>query len=363
MQDIENKFFYSFIKRPRVLITGGAGFIGNAVVRRLLKNSDCIIYNLDKISYASNLEPINNIIQSMGKEGEIRHTLMKTDLFNTSHTDSSVEHSDPDLVLHLAAETHVDNSIISPKPFIESNIIGTYNLLESVRKHFNKLNSKRKNSFRFLHISTDEVFGTLGEKGSFNELTQYDPRSPYSASKSSSEHLVNAWHHTFGIPVLITNCSNNYGPWQHKEKLIPKVILNAINNSKIPIYGDGKNIRDWLFVEDHVSALVLVATFGRISNTYCVGGHGEITNKDLILKICEIMDELIPAKSPHNRFIKFVKDRPGHDFRYSIDPTKIKRELGWDIKNRLEENLKLTVKWYIDNLDWCKKKLKDKKSY
>ena len=342
-----NKLFHSFIKRPRVLITGGAGFIGNAVVIRLLKSSDCIIYNLDKISYASNLEPINNTIQSMGKEGEIRHILMKTDLSNTSHTDSSVEHSDPDLVLHLAAETHVDNSIISPKPFIESNIIGTYNLLESVRKHFNKLNSKRKNSFRFLHISTDEVFGTLGEKGSFNELTRYDPRSPYSASKSSSEHLVNAWHHTFGIPVLITNCSNNYGPWQHKEKLIPKAILNAINNSKIPIYGDGKNIRDWLYVEDHAEALIEVLTRGVIGQKYCIGGNEEKTNNFIVNRICELLDKKAPRINSYKDLIIYVEDRLGHDKRYAIDASKMESQLDWKPKYSFEEALEITVGWYI----------------
>ena len=352
-----NKLFHSFIKRPRVLITGGAGFIGNAVVIRLLKSSDCIIYNLDKISYASNLEPINNTIQSMGKEGEIRHILMKTDLSNTSHTDSSVEHSDPDLVLHLAAETHVDNSIISPKPFIESNIIGTYNLLESVRKHFNKLNSKRKNSFRFLHISTDEVFGTLGEKGSFNELTRYDPRSPYSASKSSSEHLVNAWHHTFGIPVLITNCSNNYGPWQHKEKLIPKAILNAINNSKIPIYGDGKNIRDWLFVEDHVNGLLKVLSNGEIGQKYCIGGNQERSNNDVVLKICEVLDEIKPKKDSYKELITYVEDRLGHDKRYAINATKIKNELNWEPKLSFDQGIKKTILWFINYFENSTNKL------
>ena len=250
--------------------------------------------------------------------------------------------------MHLAAESHVDRSIKGPSSFIESNIIGTFNLLESIRKHFENLEPKRKKIFRFLHISTDEVFGSLDETGSFNELTRYDPRSPYSASKAASDHLVNAWYHTYDLPILITNCSNNYGPWQNKEKLIPKIIFNSINNLDIPIYGNGENIRDWLFVEDHVEGLIKVLNYGEIGEKYCIGGNEEKTNNEVVNTICEILDELIPKEYSYKSQIRYVEDRLGHDKRYAIDASKIKSELGWIPKYSFEEGLKITISWYIN---------------
>ena len=345
--------FKEFSKKfNKILITGGAGFIGGNLISKLLKETDCKIFNIDKMGYASDEANLNNFIKDDNKDN---YHLMQIDLKNADEIDETLRIVKPDLVMHLAAETHVDRSIKGPKVFLESNIMGTFNLLESSLEYYNSALISNKENFLFHHISTDEVFGSLGDKGSFNEETSYDPRSPYSASKASSDHLVRAWNTTFNLPTVITNCSNNFGPYQYPEKLIPLAILKLLNGEEVPLYGDGKNIRDWLFVEDHINALLLVATSGKISNTYCVGGHGEITNKDLILKICAIMDEIFPAKSPHNRLIKFVKDRPGHDLRYSIDPTKIKRDLGWKVNRGLEENLEFTVRWYIDNLAWCKK--------
>ena len=342
--------FKNFPKKNRVLITGGAGFIGSAVIRKFLKDSDCIIFNLDKMSYASDLESINYVLKNQGQESYSRHNLMKIDLSKVSEVNSAIEYADPDFVLHLAAESHVDRSIKGPSSFIESNIIGTFNLLESIRKHFENLEPKRKKIFRFLHISTDEVFGSLDETGSFNELTRYDPRSPYSASKAASDHLVNAWYHTYDLPILITNCSNNYGPWQNKEKLIPKIIFNSINNLDIPIYGNGENIRDWLFVEDHVEGLIKVLNYGEIGEKYCIGGNEEKTNNEVVNTICEILDELIPKEYSYKSQIRYVEDRLGHDKRYAIDAKKIKSNLNWAPKYSFKEGLKITVSWYIDKL-------------
>ena len=340
--------YKDFPEKFRVLITGGAGFIGSAVIRKFLKDFDCIIFNLDKISYASDLNSIYYPLSNKDAPIDSRHNLLKVDLSDFSKVDEAVEYSDPDFVLHLAAESHVDRSIMGPKSFIESNILGTFNLLESVRKHYENLNPKRKKLFRFLHVSTDEVFGSLSEHGSFNELTKYDPRSPYSASKAASDHLVSAWHHTYDLPILITNCSNNYGPWQHSEKLIPKVIFNAINNTEIPIYGDGKNIRDWLYVEDHVSGLIKVLCNGKIGQKYCIGGNQEKTNNEVVKKICEILDKLLPRNYPHKNLIVYVKDRLGHDQRYAINSSKIKSELGWEPKYSFNDGLAITVSWYIN---------------
>ena len=255
--------------------------------------------------------------------------------------------------MHLAAESHVDRSITGPKEFINSNIVGTFNLLEAAREHYEDLSYERKSNFRLLHISTDEVFGTLGSEGKFNENTPYDPRSPYSASKASSDHLVKSWHHTFGIPILVTNCSNNYGPWQYHEKLIPKIIINALNNSKIPIYGKGKNIRDWLFVKDHADALIQVISKGVIGENYCIGGNEEKTNNQIVEMICNHLDKLENKNYSHLNLIKYVEDRPGHDRRYAINSSLIQNELNWQPKYTLKTGLKITVQWYLDNLNWC----------
>ena len=277
-----------------------------------------------------------------------RHQLLKVDLANAEATQKAIATADPDLVMHLAAESHVDRSIEGPGAFIESNLIGTFNLLQASRVHFDQLEGQRKANFRFHHISTDEVFGSLGATGKFSETTPYDPHSPYSASKAASDHLVNAWYHTFGLPIILTNCSNNYGPWQYPEKLIPVVILKAVAGEAIPLYGDGMNIRDWLYVEDHVDALLLAANNGRIGESYCIGGHGERTNLQVIENICTILDKLKPQGNPHRNLITFVKDRLGHDRRYAINPEKITTELGWQPRHNFEDGLEETVKWYVN---------------
>ena len=334
----------------RVLVTGGAGFIGSAVVRRLLQDTEAQVFNLDKLGYASDLSSIGE---------HPRHHLLQVDLADPAATAAAVHQADPDLVMHLAAESHVDRSIDGPAAFIESNICGTFHLLQAVKAHWEQLASDRREQFRFHHISTDEVFGSLAEHGRFSETTPYDPRSPYSASKAASDHLVSAWHHTYGLPVVLTNCSNNYGPWQFPEKLIPVVILKAINVEPIPLYGDGANVRDWLYVEDHVEALLLAATRGRLGENYCVGGAGdhgspsERTNRQVVEAICEILDRLHPATAPHARLITLVSDRPGHDRRYAIDAGKIHQELGWKPRHSFEQGLEATVRWYLENQPWC----------
>ena len=333
----------------RVLVTGGAGFIGGALVRRLLRDSSATVFNLDKIGYASDLTGI----ERLGPEAGQRHQLLRVDLTDADATAAAVRQADPDLVMHLAAESHVDRSIDGPAAFIESNVSGTFNLLQAVRAHWEQLPAERREGFRFHHISTDEVFGSLGATGRFSETTPYDPRSPYSASKAASDHLVSAWHHTYGLPVVLTNCSNNYGPWQFPEKLIPVVILKAVAGEPIPLYGDGANVRDWLYVEDHVEALLLAATRGRLGESYCVGGHGERNNRQVVEAICALLDQQRPSGAPHARLITTVKDRPGHDRRYAIDPTRISTELGWQPRHNFEEGLAVTVDWYLANLDWC----------
>jgi dTDP-glucose 4,6-dehydratase len=333
--------------RRRILVTGGAGFIGGAVVRRLLQESDALVFNLDKCGYASDLTSIEAL-----PEAAERHTLLRVDLTDAEATAAAVQQADPDLVMHLAAESHVDRSIEGPAAFIDSNVSGTFQLLQAVRAHWQGLPAERQVGFRFHHISTDEVFGSLGATGRFSETTPYDPRSPYSASKAASDHLVNAWHHTYGLPVVLTNCSNNYGPWQFPEKLIPVVILKAAAGEPIPLYGDGQNVRDWLYVEDHVDALLLAACRGELGRSYCVGGHGERTNKQVVEAICDALDELRPAGAPHARLITPVTDRPGHDRRYAIDPTRISSELGWQPRHSFEEGLAATVRWYLANQAW-----------
>jgi dTDP-glucose 4,6-dehydratase len=334
----------------RILVTGGAGFIGGAVVRRLLVDSNAVVFNLDKLGYASDLTSIGL---------HERHHLLQVDLADAQASADAVRQADPDLVLHLAAESHVDRSIDGPGAFIESNVNGTFHLLQAVRSHWEMLPVDRRDHFRFHHISTDEVFGSLGSEGRFSEITAYDPRSPYSASKAASDHLVRAWHHTYGLPVVITNCSNNYGPWQFPEKLIPVVILKALSGEPIPLYGDGANVRDWLYVEDHVEALLLAATRGTLGESYCVGGAGdhgspsERTNKQVVEAICGLLDQLLPDGAPYARLITPVSDRPGHDRRYAIDASKISRELGWKPRHSFEEGLKATVRWYLEHQSWC----------
>ena len=334
----------------RVLVTGGAGFIGGAVVRRLLAESGTIVFNLDKLGYASDLTSIEQ--QLAGRDLD-RHVLQQVNLVDAESTAAAVKQADPDLVMHLAAESHVDRSIAGPEEFLASNVSGTFNLLQAVRKHWEALPRERQEQFRSHHISTDEVFGSLGKSGCFSETTPYDPRSPYSASKAASDHLVSAWHHTYGLPVVLTNCSNNYGPWQFPEKLIPVVILKALAGEPIPLYGDGANVRDWLFVEDHVDALLLAATQGELGQSYCIGGHGERTNKQVVQTICALLDQICPQGSPYERLITRVDDRPGHDRRYAIDPAKISHGLGWQPRYRFEVGLAATVRWYLDHQDWC----------
>ena len=333
--------------RKRVLVTGGAGFIGGAVVRRLLNESEAIVFNLDKMGYASDLTSIKAVLSGLGRGAEQRHVLQKVDLADAKAVQEAVRIADPDLVMHLAAESHVDRSIAGPGVFIESNITGTYNLLQAVRDHYDKLNGDRQQQFRLHHISTDEVFGSLGSEGRFSETTPYDPRSPYSSSKAASDHLVSAWHHTYGLPVVLTNCSNNYGPWQFPEKLIPVVTLKAAAGKEIPLYGDGLNVRDWLYVEDHVDALLLAACRGESGRSYCVGGYGERTNRQVVECICGHLDQLLPTQAQHARLIRLVTDRPGHDRRYAIDPTRIETELGWKPRHDFSTAIAATVRWYL----------------
>ena len=337
----------------RVLVTGGAGFIGGAVVRRLLGGSNATVFNLDKCGYASDLSGIEQLQQQLGSAAEGRHHLLQLDLADEAATAAALRQADPDLVLHLAAESHVDRSIDGPGAFISSNVSGTFSLLQAVRSHWDGLPAERQQRFRFHHISTDEVFGSLGETGRFSETTPYDPRSPYSASKAASDHLVSAWHHTYGLPVVLTNCSNNYGPWQFPEKLIPVVILKAVAGEPIPLYGDGANVRDWLYVEDHVDALLLAATQGALGRSYCVGGHGERSNRQVVEAICALLDQRLPQGAPHARLITRVSDRPGHDRRYAIDPGRITTELGWQPRHNFEQGLAATVDWYLAQLPWC----------
>ena len=345
--------------KARVLVTGGAGFIGGAVVRRLLRTTRCTVFNLDKFGYASDLGGVHAELARLDPVAQQRHQLLRVDLIDQEATIAAVRQADPDVVLHLAAESHVDRSIDGPGAFLSSNVSGTFSLLQAVRSHWEALPEERRERFRFQHISTDEVFGSLGPTGRFSETTAYDPRSPYSASKAASDHLVNAWHHTYGLPVLLTNCSNNYGPWQFPEKLIPVVILKAVAGEPIPLYGDGANVRDWLYVEDHVDALLLVSRQGQIGRSYCVGGSigdgsaSERSNRAVVEAICELLDQLRPQGAPHARLITLVKDRPGHDRRYAIDPGRIHGELGWQPRHDFRQGLQATVRWYLENLDWC----------
>lgn len=337
----------------RILITGGAGFIGSALVRYLLNETDHEVLNLDKLTYAGNLESLASI------EGHPRYRFLKADIADSAAVGTALAQFQPDAIMHLAAESHVDRSIDGPAAFIQTNIVGTYALLESTRTYWSSLDAERKAAFRFHHISTDEVYGDLhGVDDLFTETTPYAPSSPYSASKAASDHLVRAWHRTYGLPVLLTNCSNNYGPYHFPEKLIPLMILNALEGKPLPVYGDGLQVRDWLFVEDHARALVEVVTRGQVGETYNIGGHNEQKNIEVVRGICALLEELAPAKpagvARFEDLITHVKDRPGHDLRYAIDAGKIERELGWKPQETFHSGLRKTVQWYLDNLEWCR---------
>jgi dTDP-glucose 4,6-dehydratase len=327
----------------KIVVTGGAGFIGSAVVRQAVRDGHRVI-NLDALTYAANLANLDSVA------GSNRYAFEQVDIRDRAAMDRILSHHQPDAIMHLAAESHVDRSIDGPGSFIETNVTGTYTLLEAARAYWT--GRGRPEGFRFHHISTDEVFGTLGETGKFTEDTPYAPNSPYSASKAASDHLVRAWGETYGLPVVLTNCSNNYGPYHFPEKLIPVVILNALQGKPIPVYGKGENVRDWLYVEDHADALLLVLEKGEVGRSYNIGGENEARNIDLVRTICRLLDERRPGGAPHERLITHVTDRPGHDLRYAIDPTRIREELEWRPSVTLEEGLAKTVDWYLANEAW-----------
>jgi dTDP-glucose 4,6-dehydratase len=327
----------------KILVTGGAGFIGSAVVRQAIRDGHEVV-NLDALTYAANPANVAPVSNAPG------YVFEKADIRDRMALDAILARHRPDAIMHLAAESHVDRSIDGPSTFIETNVTGTFTLLEAARTYWQ--NEGRPRQFRFHHVSTDEVFGSLGPTGKFTEDTPYDPRSPYSASKASSDHLVRAWHETYGLPVVLTNCSNNYGPYHFPEKLIPVVILNALHGRAIPVYGAGENVRDWLYVEDHADALLLVLEKGTTGRSYNIGGENEARNIDLVLTICRLLDARQPEGAPHESLVTFVTDRPGHDARYAIDPTRIRTELGWRPSVTLDEGLARTVDWYLANEDW-----------
>jgi dTDP-glucose 4,6-dehydratase len=330
----------------KILVTGGAGFIGSAVVRQLINETGDSVVNVDKLTYAGNLLSLASVADSP------RYRFEHVDICNAAEMARIFREHQPDAVMHLAAESHVDRSISGPAQFIQTNIMGTYTLLEATRAYWDKLDSDRKSAFRFHHISTDEVYGSLGNAGFFTEETAYQPNSPYSASKASSDHLVRAWHHTYGLPTVTTNCSNNYGPYHFPEKLIPLMILNALAGKPLPVYGKGDNVRDWLYVDDHARALRLVLDKGVAGETYNIGGWNERTNLEVVHAVCAILDELHPQGAPHDKLISCVPDRPGHDKRYAIDAGKIERELGWKPEETFESGLRKTVEWYLANGEW-----------
>ncbi|WP_286784256.1 MULTISPECIES: dTDP-glucose 4,6-dehydratase [Pseudomonas] len=338
----------------RILVTGGAGFIGSALIRHLMQHTGHQVLNVDKLTYAGNLESLREI------DGNPRYAFLHADIGDAAAMASALADFAPDAVMHLAAESHVDRSIDGPTAFIQTNIVGSYVLLDACRAYWQTLPEPRKSAFRFHHISTDEVYGDLhGANDLFRETTPYAPSSPYSASKAASDHLVRAWQRTYGLPVLITNCSNNYGPYHFPEKLIPLVILNALEGKPLPVYGNGQQVRDWLFVEDHARALLTVVSQGKVGETYNVGGHNEQKNLDVVRAICALLEELAPSKpaglARYEDLITYVSDRPGHDLRYAIDAGKIQRELGWVPQETFASGLRKTVQWYLDNLDWCRR--------
>ena len=330
----------------RIVVTGGLGFIGSAVVRHFAASAEHQILNIDKCTYAGNPASVTNVADNSN------YSHLHADIADTTAMTAAINEFEPDAVLHLAAESHVDRSIDGPGDFIHTNLVGTFSLLQAARDYWDKLPAARQADFRFIHVSTDEVFGSLGDTGAFSETTPYNPNSPYSASKAGSDHLARAWHHTYGMPIIVTNCSNNYGPYQFPEKLIPLVTLKGLAGEPLPVYGQGKNIRDWLFVDDHVSALACVLEKGAPGETYNIGGSCELTNIEVVKAICEILDRCRPAAAPHVNLIEHVQDRPGHDFRYAMNTEKINAELGWSPAENFITGLEKTVNWYIENTQW-----------
>ena len=335
-----------FTAGDRVLVTGGAGFIGSAVVRHLIGETPARVLNLDKLTYAGCLASLDTA------RGSDRYGFLQADVADAGAVVAAFDAFRPTAVLHLAAESHVDRSITGPGAFVTTNVVGTFTMLQAALGYWSTLEGEAKARFRFLHISTDEVFGSLGPQGLFSETTPYDPRSPYSASKAASDHLARAWFHTYGLPVLVSNCSNNYGPYHFPEKLIPLAILNALEGKPLPVYGAGDNVRDWLYVEDHARALALIVQQGRPGESYNVGGRNERTNLTVVQTICDTLDALAPKPTPHRELIAFVPDRPGHDKRYAIDATKLESELGWTARESFETGVAKTVRWYLDREDW-----------
>ena len=330
----------------KVLVTGGAGFIGSAVVRFLINETDADVTNIDKLTYAANLSSLESVANSA------RYDLRQLDICDADAMVRVFEETQPDYVMHLAAESHVDRSISGSRAFVETNVIGTYNLLEAARGYYQRASDDVRSRFRFLHVSTDEVYGSLGPEGLFEETTPYDPSSPYSASKAASDHLVKAWQRTYGLPLVVSNCSNNYGPYHFPEKLIPLIILNALEGKPLPVYGDGSNVRDWLHVEDHARALYLILTKGRLGETYNVGGRNERTNLEVVHTICDALDQHDPGSVSRRSLITYVTDRPGHDHRYAIDAAKIEKELGWQAKHNFDTGIAETIRWYLANAAW-----------
>ena len=337
----------------RVIVTGGAGFIGSALVRHLVLDKGYDVLNIDALTYAGNLASLRDV------EGRSKYSFRKVDICDANQMRRALAEFQPDRLMHLAAESHVDRSITGAADFIQTNVIGTFTLLEAARGYWSELDADAKVAFRFLHVSTDEVYGSLGDKGLFTEQTPYDPSSPYSASKASSDHLAHAWHRTYGLPVVVSNCSNNYGPYHFPEKLVPLTILNALAGEPLPVYGAGDNVRDWLYVDDHARALDTIAERGRVGETYNVGGRNERRNIEVVRRICNVLDELRPADQPRADLIHFVTDRPGHDARYAIDATKLEDELGWRAQETFDTGIEKTVSWYLEN-EWWWQPLRDR---